>query len=196
MRSRPVRRSMIIAAAFGALLSGLVAIPAYADDRAITELLPPITVADEALTDLSPEADLTDGATGRIVVLRGLVGSIAELRLGGLDPAAAGQTVGVHLHTGPCVAGDGAAAGPHYNHDRATGREPVAVSARTEVWLDVTVDERGRGAASTLVPFQIPPAGAGVRSVVVHEHPTDHVGMAGGRLACLPLGAPGGPSTN
>jgi Cu/Zn superoxide dismutase len=176
---------MIIAAALGALVPCLAATPAYAG----TGLLDvPITTAEGELIDLSPAPDLTDGASGRIVILRGLVGSLVELRVAGLDPATAGHTVGVHLHTGPCVAGDGAAAGPHYNHDRATGREPVEVSARTEVWLDLTVDEHGRGRASTLVPFQVPPVGAGVGSVVVHEHPTDHAGMAGGRLACLPLG--------
>ncbi|WP_152363342.1 superoxide dismutase family protein [Microlunatus speluncae] len=188
MRPSPVRRSMIIAAAIGALLPVLATTPAYADDGGIAGLLgDPVTVADGALTDLSPAADLTDGADGRIMIIRGLVGSVAELRLTGLDPAAAGHTVGVHVHTGRCVAGAGAAAGPHYNHDRATGREPAEISARTEVWLDITVDEHGRGHASTLVPFVVPSAGAGIGSVVVHEHPTDHGGMAGGRLACLPL---------
>jgi hypothetical protein len=179
---------MIVAVALGVLLPALAATPAQADDlRGAGPLGGVITVTGGALTDLSPTADLTDGATGRIMIIRGLVGSVVELRVTGLDPAAAGQTVGVHLHTGPCVAGDGDAAGPHYNHDRATGREPVEVSARTEVWLDLTVGERGDARASSVVPFQVPPAGAGVGSVVVHEHPTDHAGMAGGRLGCLPL---------
>lgn len=189
MRTRPARRPMIVAAALGVLLAALGATPAQADDhRGAAPLGGVITVTGGALTDLSPAtADLTDGATARIMIIRGLVGSVVELRVTGLDPAAAGQTVGVHLHTGPCVAGDGDAAGPHYNHDWATGRAPVEVSARTEVWLDLTVGERGDARASTVVPFQVPPAGAGVGSVVVHEHPTDHAGMAGGRLACLPL---------
>ncbi|MFC7625893.1 superoxide dismutase family protein [Microlunatus sp. GCM10028923] len=190
MRSSPVRRSMIIAAAaLGTLLPCLTLSPAYAADGDPTAGLLDGTVTLDAgpLSDLRPEADPTDGATARLLVVRGVVASVATLEVSGLDPAAAGRSYGVHVHTGPCVAGDGEAAGPHYNHDKATGREPARVSAGTEIWLDITVDRHGRGQASTLVPFALPTAGDGIGSVVVHEHPTDHAGMAGGRLACLPL---------
>lgn len=190
MRSSPVRRSMIIAAAaLGALLPALTLSPAYADDGnpAAGLLDGTVTVDAGPLADLHPDADPTDGASARLLVVRGVVASVAKLEVSGLDPAAAGHRYGVHVHTGACVAGDGEAAGPHYNHDKATGREPARISASTEVWLDITVDRHGRAHASTVVPFGLPTAGDGIGSVVVHEHPTDHAGMAGGRLACLPL---------
>lgn len=190
MRANPVRRSMIIGAvALGALLPAAAPSPAYADDGGSATAILDGTVAVDAgpLSDLRPDTDPTDGAAARLMIVRGLVVSIATLEVSGLDPAAAGHSYGAHVHTGPCVAGDGAAAGPHYNHDQATGREPARISAGTEVWLDITVDGNGRGHASTLVPFGVPTAGDGIGSIVVHEHPTDHAGMAGGRLACLPL---------
>ncbi len=100
------------------------------------------------------------------------------LRLRGLDAAAAGNRYGAHIHVGPCVAGDGAAAGPHYN---AGG----GVSEETEVWLDFVIGANGTAAASTTVPFVIAPGTA--QSLVIHALPTDPTGAAGARIACLPV---------
>jgi hypothetical protein len=105
----------------------------------------------------------------------------AVLTLKGVDPAAAGQTFGAHLHSGPCVAGNGAAAGPHYNH---SGTVPPVVDDSTEVWLDVTVTRGGTAHAVSHVDWF---PSAGTRSVVVHERPTATDGTAGARLACLPV---------
>jgi hypothetical protein len=96
----------------------------------------------------------------------------------GLDRNAAGMAFGAHVHIGPCVEGDGAAAGPHYN----SGGPP---SPDTEVWLDFTVTNGGSGIGRTVVPFLIPPGGAA--SVVIHAMPTDPTGAAGARQACLPV---------
>lgn len=105
----------------------------------------------------------------------------AVLVVHGVDPAEAGRTFGAHLHQGPCVDGNGPAAGPHYNH---TGQPPTTVSDQTEVWLDFTVDGGGNANAVAHVPF-VPTAGQ--RSVVIHERATAANGTAGDRLACLPV---------
>ena len=91
---------------------------------------------------------------------------------------------GAHLHLGPCVAGNGAAALAHYNTDVLAGVTPPEISEDTEVWLDFTVDD-GAGTATASVPFVPLP---GTRSVVVHAMETDHeTGGAGARLACVPV---------
>lgn len=189
MRSTSLLRAGAVA--IGLLLPTMAITPAYANGGDAVEpnglLDNTITVARGPLTDLSADPNPTDGGSGRAIIVRGAVVSIAKLSLTGLDPDASGKRLGVHIHTGACVEGDGDAAGPHYNHDKATGREPARVSSRTEVWLDVTVSKHGRGHASAIVPFAVPPVGDGIGSIVVHEQPTDHEGQAGGRLACLPL---------
>jgi Cu/Zn superoxide dismutase len=131
------------------------------------------------LRDLAPAAaNVTDGARASVVAIAGHDHTFVLLVVRGLDPAAVGLTFGAHVHVGPCVAGDGAAAGPHYN----SGGPP---SPTTEVWLDFTVRPGGIGVAHTRVPFVIPPGGAG--SVVIHAMPTDPMGVAGARQACLPV---------
>lgn len=97
----------------------------------------------------------------------------------GYRPSGRGDEVPAHVHAGPCVAGDGAAAGPHYN---STGGAVVGPS--TEVWLDFTVRPDGTALAVALVPFVVPP---GARSIVIHAMARMPNGMAGARLACLPL---------
>jgi Cu/Zn superoxide dismutase len=102
------------------------------------------------------------------------------LRVRGIDRDAAGTTYGAHLHSGACVPGDGAAAGPHYN-----SATPPVIDADHEVWLDFTATAGGTGRATAVVPF-VPVHGA--RSVVIHEAATDHgTGGAGARLACMPV---------
>ncbi len=136
------------------------------------------------LQDLQPATvDATDGATAALSMraLPGGHGTRFVLRVRHADPAAVGTTLGAHLHTGPCVAGDGAAAGPHYN---VSTQEPPVASPAVEVWLDLTLDRHGRGRSLAVVPF-VPEPGA--RSVVLHAMPTDPSGAAGTRLACLPV---------
>lgn len=135
------------------------------------------------LTDFAPAtAGPFDGASARVQMVESARGSRAVLTVKGVDRSADGQTFGAHLHDGPCVAGSGAAAGPHYN-SHVHGQTPVAgVSDRTEIWLDFTVED-GAGTGTASVPF-VPESGN--RSVVVHAAPTDpHSGGAGARLACL-----------
>ena len=110
------------------------------------------------------------------------MGATTEFRLTvkGIDLSAAGRRYGAHLHSGPCVPGDGTAAGPHYN-----SADPPIVDDDHEVWLDFTVSAKGIGRSSAAVGFA--PV-HGTRSVVVHELVTDPAtGLAGPRLACFPV---------
>ena len=93
-----------------------------------------------------------------------------------------GTVYGAHIHVGPCVDGNGGAAGPHYN----TGGIP---DEETEVWLDFSVLPGGYGFASAHVDFVIDAGKA--QSMVIHLEPTQDggatPGAAGGRQACLPV---------
>jgi Cu/Zn superoxide dismutase len=121
-----------------------------------------------------------EGATGTLRMTLGTSRSAFVLKLNGIDRSAAGTTYGAHLHSGPCVPGDGLAAGPHYN-----SATPPIIDEDHEVWLDFTVTRDGSGRATAVVPF-VPVHGS--RSVVVHEMATDpHTGAAGARLACFPV---------
>jgi hypothetical protein len=132
-----------------------------------------------SLRDLQPGTpNATDGAAATFYAVQGGGESTHVLVVRGLSPASVGTTFGAHVHIGPCVAGNGAAALGHYN---AGG----AASPETEVWLDFTVRAGGYAVARTTVPFTIEPGTA--QSVVVHAMPTAPGGAAGARQACLPV---------
>jgi Cu/Zn superoxide dismutase len=173
MSHRPARRrTTSAAAAAAALLLGSGAVASAA----------PAQVFRGGLVDLSvATADPFAGASAQLVMAPNGKGTVLRLRVRGIDPTASGQTFGAHLHVGPCVAGDGAAAGPHYNVSTAV---PPVVSDQTEVWLDFTVAADGTGASDTQVPFVPSP---GDRADVIHAEPTSPAGTAGARLVCLPV---------
>jgi Cu/Zn superoxide dismutase len=128
---------------------------------------------------LAATTEPTDGVTATARAWEDGTGSVVKLRLAGFAPAFAGNVYGAHLHTGPCVTGDGVAAGPHYN---AGG----GISASTEVWLDFEVQSDGTAAVEAHVPFLVTDGGAA--SIVIHALPTDPTtGAAGTRMACLPI---------
>ncbi len=131
------------------------------------------------LRDLAPAVEnATDGAHAGVVAVAGRHRTLVLLVVRGMDRDAAGTVYGAHVHVGPCVAGDGAAAGPHYN----SGGQ---ASPSTEVWLDFRVSRGGTAIAGAVVPFVIPAGEAA--SVVIHALPTDPAGAAGARQACLPV---------
>ena len=138
-----------------------------------------------ALRDLQTStAAPLDGARASLTmrVHRGMTTFVLSVR--GIDRAAVGDVFGAHLHIGPCVRGDGAAAGAHHNVSALHGDVPPVVGDRTEVWLDFTVTRSGRGRAVATVPFVPAP---GNRAIVIHAEPTAANGTAGARLACLPV---------
>jgi len=110
------------------------------------------------------------------------------IRVTGIDVTGLdrGQTFGSHLHTGPCMEGNGPTAGPHYNHDAASSASSPRIGRETEVWFDLVPDEDGMAYAETTVPFV--PVDNGEMSIVVHQSPTNPTtGTAGARQACFPV---------
>jgi hypothetical protein len=187
--ARPSRGTVV--AAFGAV--GLVSMAALAAAAPAQAEAATHAHAEQAaahvfqgsLTDLQPVTSSPfDGARAKVVFVQHGGSSMFVLVLSGVGPEAAQHTYGAHLHTGPCVAGNGAAAGPHYNQSTVNGVVPPDVSDQTEVWLDVTVGPDGGAVAIARVPFVPAP---GNRAIVVHEKATDDHGTAGARLACLPV---------
>jgi Cu/Zn superoxide dismutase len=176
MKHQPTTRrtaSAAIALAAGATLAAAATAPAPAA---------PAQVFRGDLVDLSSAtADPFGDATAHLVMTPNANGTLFHLRVKGIDPAVAGGDYGAHLHVGPCVEGNGAAAGAHYNVSTAV---PPVISDQTEVWLDFTVTEDGTGAGDTTVPFVPLP---GNRAVVIHAEPTAPNGAAGARLVCLPV---------
>jgi Cu/Zn superoxide dismutase len=169
-----VRRTSIVlpAVSVAALTAGL----------AVSASAAPAQVFGGHLVDLSATtADPFGDASAHLVMTPNAHGTLFHLRVKGIDPVATGHRFGAHLHVGPCVAGDAAAAGPHYN---VSTTSPPLVSDQTEVWLDFTVTASGTGAADTTVPFLPTP---GNRSVVIHAEATAPDGTAGPRLVCLPV---------
>lgn len=170
----------LAAAAVVLLTTGVVSTaPAQASGRA------EVVRAQGNLRDLQlSTAGPFDHARARLVMVQRHGRSVVILKVQGIDRSVAGRDFGAHLHTGPCVTGDGAAAGPHYNSDTVAGHVPPRVDASTEVWLDFGVTRAGTGFAISRVPFTPLP---GNRAIVIHEMPTDHHGAAGPRQACLPV---------
>lgn len=137
------------------------------------------------LSDLQPAtSDPLDGAQAKLVFVEHRGSSMFVLVVSGVGREGVGHTYGAHLHTGACVAGNGAAAGPHYNQSTVNGVVPPVVNEENEVWLDVTVGQDGGAVAVARVPFVPAP---GNRAVVLHAEHTDDHGTAGARLACLPV---------
>ena len=143
------------------------------------------------LRDLQLTTDQAlDRASARLTMVNHHGGSTFVLNVKGIDvtgiDSAAGHDFGAHLHTGPCVEGNGTAAGPHYNTDVLADDPPATptIDKTTEVWLDFTVTAGGTGNAVAQVPF-VPTQGA--RSIVIHRDATNVLGVAGPRLACLPV---------
>jgi Cu/Zn superoxide dismutase len=181
MRARVLPVAVLAVVTSLATVASPFAPAAYADP-ATAETAPGglrLALTTEVLRDLRPDvADPTDGARATAFAVTTPWATGVVLVVHDLDRAAAGRTLGAHVHVGPCVAGAGAAAGPHYTH-----RPPP--SPFTEIWLDLTVGRRGSASATAFVPFGLPPGAAG--SIVVHERPTAPDGTAGARLACLPF---------
>jgi Cu/Zn superoxide dismutase len=155
---------------------------ALASGPAPASAAPSLVSASGPLTDLSAAPNTTDGADAQLYAIAPGDGNTYFIFIvTGLDPAAQGTTFGAHVHVGPCLAGNGPAALGHYN----TGAGGVP-SPQNEVWLDFTVLPGGFAVATATAPFEIAPGTA--RSVVIHAVATQPgTGLAGGRIACLPV---------
>lgn len=168
-------RTIFTRALMGAALA-VAATPAMAGAQSAAR---PVVVATGPLTDFATQSDNpTDGATGYLVAVASGGSTRVTFVVTGVD-AEPGTTFGAHVHVGPCKQDAPAAAGPHYRSDGLTP------DPEHEVWLDFTVRPGGVGLAWTTVPFVIPDGAA--QSVVVHATATGPGGVAGARLACLPV---------
>jgi Cu/Zn superoxide dismutase len=150
---------------------------------------------DLTMTPSAPADEVLDSARAKITIDQRVDSTTFTIRVTGIDPSAAGKTLGSHLHIGPCVEGNGGSAGPHYNHDVALGITPARISSETEVWFDLIPDEDGMAYDETTVQFvpidSNPAYDPGVMSVVVHQSSTDpSTGAAGARQVCFPVNTP------
>lgn len=180
-RTRPLIRTAAIPAATAALLAALPAAPALASAHR--------TRAEGPLTAYS--TSVPAGAAARVQSVATASGkTVVTLHVRGLVPHTA---YGAHAHVNSCGT-TGAAAGPHYQDNVAPAGQAADIAYANpdnEIWLDLTTDEAGNGAAQTVVDWQFRPNGA--NSVVLHAQPTatgpdGSAGTAGVRLACLSVG--------
>ena len=168
-------RTLLKGALMGAVLTVAVA-PGTAGAQSARR---PVVVAGGQLVDFATgRSDPTDGATGRLVAVVVGGGTHFWFIVTGIQ-AEPGRTFGAHVHVGACAVDQPLTAGPHYRSDGITP-DPAH-----EVWLDLTVLPGGVAISQASVPFVIPDGAA--RSVVIHAMPTGPGGVAGPRLACLPV---------
>ncbi|MEW2357232.1 superoxide dismutase family protein [Spirillospora sp. NPDC029432] len=109
-----------------------------------------------------------------------------RFKVAGMPKSAKGKRFGVHVHRHKCGPRP-ADAGPHYQNPNAKPGTPLRDK---EIWLDVKVDRKGRGASTAVVPWKVEKGTAG--SVVLHAKPTNpRTGDAGDRLLCttVPFGS-------
>ena len=132
-----------------------------------------------------------EGARARVTAVYTSAGdSIVTLHVWGMAP---NTPYGAHAHVNPCGA-TGAAAGPHFQHvldPVVPSVDPAYANPANEIWLDLTTDAEGNGAAQTRVPWQFSPTRRAT-SVIIHVEHTHteagRAGTAGARLACLTVG--------
>jgi Cu-Zn family superoxide dismutase len=113
----------------------------------------------------------------------GSAGMKVTLNVSGL-PGARG--FGSHLHKLTC---DMMTAGGHFQHmpapPDASVNDPAYGNPSNEVWLDFTTDDAGVGMGTAMVDWI--PTDGGANAIVVHDHTTGDGGLAGPKLACLPI---------
>lgn len=136
------------------------------------------------LRDLQTTDGVFDSAKAVVKITETTGGSSYWIRVKGIGPVAPGDEFHSHLHTGPCIEGDGLAAGPHYNSEIAAGipKELADVSAQTEVWFELAPNEDGVAVYQTSVSFVPKDFNEDqVMSIVIHSLSSSL------REACLPL---------
>jgi Cu/Zn superoxide dismutase len=107
-----------------------------------------------------------------------------QLQVSGLPPD---RMFGSHLHRLSCTESK---AGGHYQQNAApgdAGSNPAFANATNEAWLDFKSDASGKAspAPETTVDW-IPRAGE-AKSIIIHDMGTAPGGIAGSKLACLPI---------
>lgn len=170
-----VVKAMLTRLVMGATLA-VAATPAVANAQGSARR---VVVAGGPLVDLATQtADPLDGARAQLVAVAAGGGTRFTFIVSDVS-APPGRVFGAHVHVGTCVQNQPAAAGGHYRSDGRTA------DSTHEVWLDFVVRPGGVAISHTTVPFVIPDGAA--HSVVIHAEATGPGGVAGARLACLPV---------
>jgi hypothetical protein len=145
-----------------------------------------------------------DKASVSLQVKKSGDGTNFVLDVTGIDPAAAGDEFGAHLHTNAC---NDISGGPHYNHEIVALGVPKGeeeISRRTEVWFDLVPGADGVAEDSIVardsttvkfvpvdpeVPNPLnPDEMVQPMSIVLHSAATaNKTGLAGARGACFTL---------
>jgi hypothetical protein len=106
-----------------------------------------------------------------------------ELSVAGMP---AGRAFGAHLHKLACAE---MKAGGHYQNSMwpmgSNANDPTYANRDNEAWLDFMTDGTGSKTVTTTVSW-IPRAGE-AKSIIVHHMGTAPGGVAGAKLACLPV---------
>ena len=92
---------------------------------------------------------------------------------------------GSHVHKAECDTG---MAGGHYQHTPAPdggATNPMFANPDNEVWLDFTTN--GSGTATSKATVDFVPAAGSAKAIIVHDRKTGDGGVAGAKLACLPI---------
>lgn len=123
------------------------------------------------------------GSVAGVAVARAMPGERMEVTFE-VSGLAAERTFGAHVHKLGC---DDMKAGGHYQHQQSptTATDPAYANAINEVWLDITTDAAGRARSVAIVDWR--PRAGEARAIVVHAQKTAEGGVAGAKLACLPL---------
>jgi hypothetical protein len=98
----------------------------------------------------------------------------------------AGRAFGAHLHKLACAE---MKAGGHYQNNMwpmgSNANDPTYANRDNEAWLDFTTDTAGKRTVEATVSW-VPRAGE-AKSIIVHHMGTMPGGVAGAKLACLPV---------
>jgi superoxide dismutase, Cu-Zn family len=144
------------------------------------------------------QALVPEGADMKVYATSDGISTTVRLEVLGLLPE---RGYAAHAHANACGP-TGDAAGPHFQNrpDPAAGpgrpsTDPAYANPQNEIWLDLTTDADGDGAATATVPFVF--TDRAPASVIVHEAMTTatdagKAGSAGARLACLTVPFPTG----
>jgi Cu-Zn family superoxide dismutase len=127
----------------------------------------------------NPATDIQGSATA---TRDGDGGMQLALQVSGLPPS---RGFGSHLHKLTC---ETMIAGGHYQHSAAppdAAADPAYANPSNEVWLDFTTDDAGAATAHANVGWI--PSDGGANAIIVHDRLTGDGGLAGPKLACLPI---------